>query len=316
MKTAIQIAILSTSFVALLSAGEAPSAPASDSGFGEQKWIGPPYLRFGRDTSDTELPSYPAVTTSYTHCFASDFESLPGDVSSDEFRLWAPVLPLNRENMHLIAYLGYAANQFDADETTMLPDDTLHSVRLPVTFIHDISEKWLWGAMVMPTYAGNSGSSDNFTTSAGLGVGYSYSPTLRVFAGAYYAHDFGDDFFMPGAAFIWRPAPRWEAYLLGPMGGVSYSVNERWLLSLYGQYSSPTWFVKSDDNGPDRHVSMSSLRIGVKAQYQLHGMLWGFIAGGCSMARELDVRDTDNDTIQNSDMDPSAYVQVGLNIRF
>jgi hypothetical protein len=304
VKTTIPFAIVSSGLIAMLTAGEAPSpspAPASDS---------------GRHASDTELPGYAVATASYSHGFAADFDSLPGEVSSDEFSVWAPILPLNKDNYHLLAYLGYGADKFDTSEPTPIPDDTLQSVSLPITFIHDVSDTWMWGAMVMPTYAGNSGSSDNFTMSAGLGVGYSYSPTLELFAGCYYANDFGDDFFMPGVAFIWRPAPRWEAYLLPPIGGISYSVNEHFLVSLYGQYSSPTWFVKADDNGPDRYVNMSNLRIGLKAEYQLSGMLWGYVAGGYSMMQELDVQDTDNDTIENSDIDPSPYIQAGLNIRF
>jgi hypothetical protein len=290
--------------------------PTDDSGFADQKWFGPPHLSFGRSFSDTELPGYAMVTTSYSHLFSADFDSLPGDVSSDEFSLWAPILPLNRDNFHLLAYLGYGADKYDTSGTTMLPEDTLNSVRLPIAFIHDVSEKWLWGAMAMPTYAGNSSSSDNFTTSAGLGVGYTYSPELQIFAGAYYAHDFGDDFFMPGAAFIWRPSPRWEVSLMPPIGAISYSVNERWLLSLYGQYSSSIWNVESDVNGPDRTVNMSSLRVGLKAEYQLHGMLWGFVAGGYSMAQELDVKSTSDITLQNSDLDASPYLQVGFNLRF
>ena len=45
---------------------------------------------------------------------------------------------------------------------------------------------------------------------------------------------------------------------MGPIGGVSYSVNPNWMLSLYGEYDSPTWRVKADGSGPSRDISMTS----------------------------------------------------------
>jgi len=322
VKTEIPIALISAGLIASLVAGEtAPSTttPAGDPGFDEQSWFGPPYLQFARKNSDTELPGYPVGAISYNHTFSSDFDSLPGDVSMDRFSLWAPVAPINYNDLHLFAFLNYSATNYNttaAANALMLPEDGLNSLSLPVVFIHDISDKWMWGAMVMPTYAGSASSSDNFTISAGLGVGYNYSEALEVFAGGYYAHDFGNDVFIPGVAFIWRPAPKWEANLLGPMGSVSYSVNENFLLSLYGRYRSPTWFVKADAAGPDRNVNMASLQVGVKAEYNLHSMLWGYVAGGYAFAQELDVETKANNTLQKSDIDPSPFVECGLDLRF
>ena len=318
----INISLLSAGLVTSLVAGEpvqTTTAPTRSPGFDEQSWFGPPYLQFARRASDTELPNYPLGLISYNHTFSSDFDSLPGEVSADRFNLWAPVAPLNFNNLHLFAFLNYNATNFNTTapaNSIMLPEDGLNSLSLPVVFIHDLSNKWMWGAMVMPTYAGSASSSDNFTVSAGLGLGYSYSENLEVFAGGYYAHDYGDDIFIPGIAFIWRPAPKWEASLLGPIGGVSYSVNENFLLSLYGRYRSPTWFVKADAAGPDRNVNMTSLQVGLKAEYHLSTKLWGYVAGGYAFAQELEVETTANNTLQKSDIDPSPFIECGLDLRF
>lgn len=282
----------------------------------QQNWFGPPYIQFARKNSDTLLPGYTLATTSYTHQFASDFDSLPGDVSSDQFSLWAPFAAINKENFHLAAWLGYGTNKYNTSEDNLLTEHTMQSINVPVVFFHDISEKWIWGGMVMPSYSGTHSSSDNFAISAALAVGYGHSENLELFAGVYYYHGFGEEYIIPGAAFIWRPAPRWEAYLLPPIGGVSYSINECWLVSLYGQYSSPIWHVKADSTGPDRDINMSSLRIGVKAEYNLHGWLWAYAATGVAVGQELDIENTSDDTLQNSDIDMSPYVQVGLNLRF
>jgi hypothetical protein len=318
VKNTIPFVFVSAGLITSLYAGDVMSTTPSTSDC-TQKLFGAPCLDFGRRQADSDLPGYPVVWSNYNHTFNGDFDSLPGDVSSDQFTLFAPVLPLNFNDSHIFAFLQYKATKYNTtgpENAVMLPEDTLSEINLPIVFLHDSPDNWLWGAMVMPSYAGSSSSSDNFTFSAAVGAGYSWSSNLTLFAGAYYSEDYGDDFVIPGVAFIWRPAPRWEVYLLGPIGGVSYSVNESMTLSFYGQYNSPTWYVKADGSGPDRNVSMSSLDLGLKAEWNLNSMLWGYVAGGYAVARELEVDNTDNSRIQKSDIDPSPFVEVGLDLRF
>lgn len=320
MKNTIPFALVSTGLIASLYAGDviSPIAPSPDSGC-TQKFFGPPCLDFGRSESDTDLPGYPVTWIDYNHTFSGDFDDLPGDVSSDQFSLMAPILPLNYNDFHLFAFFNYEATKYNTTgpkNALMLPEDTLNDLSLPVILIHDLSSQWLLGGMVMPTYAGSSSSSDNFTYSAALGGGYVFSSNLTIYAGAYYSENFGDDSLFPGVAFIWRPAPLWEVFLLGPVGSVSYSVNDNLMLSLYGKYSSPTWYVQADDSGPDRNVSMTNFRVGVKAEWSLSSMLWGYVAGGYALAQELEVDGTDNHKIQDSDIDPSPFLECGLTVRF
>ena len=61
---------------------------------------------------------------------------------------------------------------------------------------------------------------------------------------------------------------------------------------------------------------MTSFSLGLKADYHLGGMFWAFAAGGVSLFQELDIEDRSDNTLQKSDIDPSPYVQVGLNLRF
>jgi hypothetical protein len=317
MKTIARIAIAIVASSSSLFAGDALDGSAAASGYDGQKWFGAPYIQFARKNSDTTLPGYAVGTASYTYRFASDFDILPGDDSSDAFSFWTPVMGFNHENMHLFAWRGYGAHKYDSSVPNLLTDHTMQSLTMPVVFLHDISEKWLWGAVVMPSYAGTDSSSDNFSISLGAGVGYSFSSCLELFAGVYYNDGFGDSLFIPGAAFIWRPAPRWEVYMLPPIGGISYSVNENWLLSLYGQYDSPTWHVQADAMGPDRDINMPSFRLGLKAEYHVHNLLWAYVGAGVSMFQQMDIEGTRfNNTIQKSDIDPSPFVQAGLNIRF
>ena len=323
MKSILPLALATAGMVAPLCAGDSVAdtiAPATDEHVSNQKWFGPPYIKFGRNNSSTHLPGYTVGTASYTHKFTSDFDDQSlGDVSSDIFSIWAPFLALNSEQYHLFAWINYGTNKYKVGNNTslnMLPESTMQSIYVPVVFIHDISEKWLWGGMVMPTYSGTGSNSDNFAISGAVGVGYTYSPNLQLFGGVYYYSGFNDDLILPGAGFIWRPNDRWEVSLLPPIGGISYSINDNLLVSLYGQYESPTWHAEADDLGPDRDVSMKSLRVGLRLEYNLRQWIWAYAAGGLSMGQSLEVENSNNDTLQKSDIDASPYVQVGLNIRF
>lgn len=318
MKSIIALTLATTTLLCSLQAGDSVATtlpPATEAEFGEQDWFGPPYLRFGRKNSETTLPGYAFAAGSYTSRASADFDSLPGDVSSEDFAIWAPYAAINKEEFHLFAFINYQNTRYDTSVPNLLTEDTLQAIYAPVVFVHDISEKWIWGGMIMPSYSGNESSSDNFAISAALGVGYGYSDDLELFAGVYYYHGFGEDYILPGAAFIWRPAPRWEAFLLPPIGGLSYSINDRWFVSLYGQYHSPTWHVKADSDGPDRDINVSSLRIGAKVEYKVHDMFWAFAGVGYSLGQELDIEDTDDNTLQKDDIDATPFVQVGFTLR-
>ena len=110
MKSILALTLVSSSLIAPLTAGDSVAesiAPVTESGMAQQNWFGPPYIQFARKNSGTLLPGYTLATTSYTHHFASDFDSLPGDVSSDQFSLWAPFAAINKENFHLAAWFCY-----------------------------------------------------------------------------------------------------------------------------------------------------------------------------------------------------------------
>jgi len=315
------LAIVAVGLAGPLCAGEeaavATTAPDAEVGLGDQSWFGPPYIQFARKASDTLLPGYTVGTLNYAHRFAGDFDSLAGDITSDEFRFWTPIAAFNRGEYHLFAWLGYGADKYYTSFPSLMTKHTLQSAKMPIVFLDDVSENWLWGVMVMPEYSGTESSSDNFAVSVAGGVGYSVNDNLELFAGVYYFHGFGSDTVIPGAAFIWRPIRQVEVYLLPPMGGISYSVNENFFLSLYGQYDSPDWHVEADKVGPDRDISVSGLRLGLKAEYHIYGLAWAYAAAGYTVFREYDVDFVDSAvSMEKSDIDPSPYIEFGFNARF
>ncbi len=273
-------------------------------------------IDFGRDASGSELPGYPVASVSYIHQFESDFDSLPGKVSSHDVSLWAPVAPVDFGSFHILAMLGYRFTDFDTSVTSALPTESLHAIRLPVVFFDDRVEGWLLGGMVMPAVAGDLSSDDGFYLSAALGAGRQIRENLRVFGGVYYGTGFGEDTIIPGIALTWRPHPRWEVYLLGPISGIACSINDAWTVSLTARYDSPTWNVEADSNGPDRDLEVTALRVGLKLEGRLHEHLWGFITVGASLAREMEIETTSDRSILDDDIEAGPFVRTGLHLHF
>ena len=254
---------------------------------------------------------------SYQHLFAADFDTLPGDVSADDFTAFSPILLLSNGRMRVMTYLNYRVTSFDTSAPNLLPEGTLHAIRLPVTFLYDYSEKWLLGGMIMPGLSGDlSSTSDAFSFSALAGFGYKQRPELRWFGGVFYSHGFDDDIIMPGFGVMWNPSPKWTVNVLPPFANVSWRFHENYSLTLFGRYEGTTWNVEADRAGPDRDVKMSSIRVGLRLERRISEHFWAQVSGGMSFAREMEVETLNSDTLQKDDIDAGPFVQAGVNIRF
>lgn len=296
--------------------GDPAAGSAADGAIGNQGVrFGKPDFKFGRASAGSNLPGYPLLGVSYLHQFEADFDSSAGDISFHEASLWAPVLPVSFGNYHLFAMLGYRYTDFETSAENALPTDGLHTVRVPVIFLNDYSEEWIFGAMVMPTMAGDLSGGDGFYISAAVGGGRAIGSNMRVLGGVYYSHVFGEDTVYPGILFTWRPSPRWETYFFGPRAGISYSINDDWIVSLSGQWTSPDWNVEADSRGPDRDIEVSGLRAGLKLEGRVSERLWVYLSGGATFFQEVDIRSTSGVELLEDDIENSPFVRIGLNLR-
>lgn len=279
-------------------------------------------LHFGVDPLDffpasNSEGNVPVASVTHLYRFESDFDSLPGDISSHEFSVFAPVLPLSYDRLRLGVAVSYRANWFDTSDPLLLPDDTLHAIRLPMIGVYDISDRWLAGAMVMPGYAGDGSSfSDGFSILSALAVGYNYSPRLQLFGGVLYAHGFDETTILPGIGLIWKPADSWSVALLPPFASVSYRFGDDWIFSLVGRYDGPTWNVEADDSGPERDILMREIRVGLKVERRLANRVWAFVMGGANFGRRMEIESLSNTSLQEDDLDAGLFLQGGLNLRF
>jgi len=275
-----------------------------------------PDIKFFERDSASNSPGPPLATLSYRHEFSSDFDTLTGDVSVNDASVWAPPPPLQFGDISVLSFFGYRWTQFDTSANNLLSEDALQQLRIPVIALYEPADKWILGGMVMPSYSGDLSSSDNFSISAALGAGYKVNSKFTLFGGVYYTDGFDDSTIIPGIAFTWKPNESWEAYFLGPLLGVKYNVCDSWVLSLEGQYDSPTWHVEADSSGPDRDITMTSFRLGLKSEHKVGKFGWAYLSAGYIFAREVDIENLSSNTLQKDDIDSGAYLQTGFNLKF
>lgn len=237
-------------------------------------------------------------------------------MSALDLSLWSPLYHHQIGDVHIAPLLGLRGTRFNTSVDSLLTESDLYAIRLPLVAIHDLSDEWLYGGMIMPGFSGDLSSGDGFSLAAAFGVARQVNSKLMLGAGAYYSHGFNDDFFVPGVAFIWRPAPRWEVSLLGPIGSASYAINDHWSASFICQYDVLTWNVEADEQGPERDIRTGSLRLGLRLEKRLSDHFWTNLTGGMSTAREITIEDLDNSTLQEDDIDAGPFVQLGGMIRF
>ena len=283
-----------------------------------QNLLGMPSFSFGRMGAATDLPGYAVGTAYHLHQFKSDFEDGGGDLRSDDFSLWTPVLPVNLGDFHLFGFASYRATWFRSSLPELLPGNDLNVFRFPVAFVHDVSERWMWGGFVMPGYGGaaSSWNSEGFSLSALLGAAYAWSPRFNLGAGVLYYTGFNQSYVAPGVGFTWRPVDDWELFLIPPSAGITCSINEKTLLSAGGTYDSARWNFAADGAAPERNIHIRRVRVGLKLERQIGGPVWGYVSGGYSLFRKLEIEDRDGTLLREEDIEPAPYVQVGVNARF
>lgn len=275
-----------------------------------------PDFNFGNSSGENNGPGLPLAQISYGHFFSSDFDTLGGDVSADEFILRTPLASIRIGNAYVIPMLTYRWNEFSTSTPNLLPESTLHQVRMPIAVLYEPADRWLVGGMVMPAFAGDLSNSDNFSIAGALGAAYQYSDNLTILGGLYYFNGYDESYLVGGPGFMWQATDKFQAFLMGPIARLNYNVNDRWTLSLTARYDSPIWNVEADALGPERDISMSSFQIDLRSEHRLGKATWGFVSVGYSFLRDMEIEDLDSHSLQSDDIDSGLFVETGLTLRF
>jgi hypothetical protein len=275
-----------------------------------------PDFNSGNPSNDGNGPGMPLVQMSFGHFFSSDFDSLGGDVRADEFTLRAPLASIRVGNAYVIPMLTYRWNEFSTSTPNLLPESTLHQIRMPIAVLYQPADHWLVGGIVMPALAGDLSSSDNFSIAGAIGAAYQYSDDLTILGGLYYFNGYDESYVVGGPGFMWQATDKLQAYFMGPIAGLNYNVNDSWILSLTARYDSPIWNVEADALGPERDISTSSVQVGLKSEHKLGKNVWGYATVGYSFLRDMEIEDLKSNELQVDDIDAGLFVETGVTLRF
>ena len=238
------------------------------------------------------------------------------EVQADEFTLMTPLASIRVGDAYVIPMLSYRWNEFSTSTPNLLPESSLHQIRMPIAVLYQPADRWLVGGMIMPAFAGDLSNSDNFSIAGALGAAYEYSDDLTILGGLYYFNGYDESYTVGGPGFLWKATDKLQAYWMGPIAGLSYSVNDNWNLSLTAKYDSPIWNVEPDDLGPERDISITSVQVGLKSEHKLGKYLWGYATVGYSFLREMEIEDLKSTPLQTDDIDSGLFVETGLTLRF
>jgi len=275
-----------------------------------------PDFNFGNSSGDRNGPGLPLAQISYGHFFSANFDTLGGDMIADEFTLRAPLASLRIGDAYVIPMLTYRWNQFSTSTPNLLPESTLHQIRMPIAILYQPADRWLIGGMVMPAFSGDLRNSDNFSIAGALGAASQYSDDLTILGGLYYFNGHDESYVVGGPGFMWQATDKLQAYLMGPIAGLNYNVNDKWSLSLTARYDSPIWNVEGDALGPERDISINSIQVGLKSEHKLGKYAWGYATVGYAFLREMEIEDLDSNALQTDNIDSGLFVEAGLTLRF
>ena len=280
--------------------------------------LGAPHLEFftRSQSTSTKLPGYPIGFAAYQRTFSSKFDNLDGNISSSESSFFMPLLPLNYNDWHVLALFLYTQTSFDSNIPNILTSGALHSYNFPIAVLKEINHDWLVGGMVMPSFNGDFEAGSNEAVSVAFGAGHVFSPDFRLMGGFYYSHFYGNDTFFPGIQLIYRPCTDVEAYVLGPIAGVSYSISDDWFVGLSARLSSATWKVASNEVIPEHVINMKKVNIAVRSEQRIYKNFWLSIDLGYSIARRIKIEDLDNITLGRSHILPGPYAGMAVNYRY
>ncbi|WP_156817230.1 DUF6268 family outer membrane beta-barrel protein [Rubritalea marina] len=285
----------------------------------DKSWkFGAPHLDFftRSQSTTTKLPGYFIGFVNHQYNFSTDFDAFDGSLKSNRSSLFAPILPLSKDDWYLIALCYYTQNTFSSSIPNIISEDTLHSVNIPIALLKEINHEWIVGGMVMPSFNGDFQAGSNDAIAMAFGAGRIINPDFRLIGGVYYSHYYGVDTFYPGIQLIYRPCTDVEAYILGPIAGVSYSINDDWFVGVSARFSSASWKVKENDVLPDHIINYKRVNLAIRSEQRIYKNFWLSADVGISLAQNLKLEDLENNRLGESDVKPGPFATLSINYRY
>jgi hypothetical protein len=274
-------------------------------------------------STESKLPNMDVARSTFTYADDMDFEDIDGGLSISRFDLISAISrPITvAGDIKLLPFVQYnwTGLDFDGAEAAFpIGDEDLHSVSFHLAGLKlNDGSPWFYGGWARAELASDFQhiNGDDFTFDIAGGVGYRFSDSFTLAAGAAVLNLNGDVWFCPGINFDWVVNDMIRVGMYGPMALVSYEPIDDWKFSLRGMPGGGTWNI-TDDLGDSKSIDLSSYRIGAFASRRLAEKLWLSAGVGITVFNNIQYSDPDgDDKVLDEDMESGLFGQIGLSLK-
>lgn len=268
-----------------------------------------------------DLPSFDLARLSYLQTGGMDFEDIDADLTLSQFEFrsfFAKPVEIIKD-LNFIPMIGYKFTDVDFDglNTPLLHDEALHSIYLSGVFFKNFDNSpWFAAGWTRAELATDfqSVDSDAFTYDVALGVGYRFSESFTLGAGAAVLNINSDVQVFPGINFDWQPNECLQIGLYGPNLRAAYTVNDRWNLAVRGMPTGGSW-VYNTDFDITQTLDITSYSLGLYTENNLFGNFWLSAGVGYSFLNNLEIRDNDGSNGIDTDLDGAPFAEIAIGLR-
>ncbi|CAN5132427.1 hypothetical protein BH23VER1_BH23VER1_27550 [soil metagenome] len=271
-------------------------------------------------TEDRFIPAYTAGSIFYSHSADADFDDADhGSVQQQEAAVRFDYPYHRGDVLSLTAGLRYRFNRFEFSDSDLFGHGLdLHRIDAPFQGFVDRG-KWNYWFRLEPGLASDFAdglTSDAFRISALALASYAFSERFSGTLGAFYSNELGQSTLLPVAGFIWKPDPQWSISLTVPRAQIAYAPTADWIFALSAYPSGGSWDISDTEHGDGRsEFNFGSARAAASIDYRLgDGPAWAFVDAGFQIIQNVELVRDGRDFDQ--DLEPAAFVNVGLKLRF
>lgn len=158
---------------------------------------------------------------------------------------------------------------------------------------------------------------DGITWNALAGVGYQFSPELRLGVGAIALGRLEEDVLVvPAIQFDWRFNETWRLRLEGPALELTWQPSEDWTLGLGARWDSARFRLADDEFPTDGIFEDQRIPVTLRARHAFTEDIWGELTVSVDAWRRLAIEDSGGDRIRSFTADPGVAIGIAVGITF
>jgi hypothetical protein len=118
----------------------------------------------------------------------------------------------------------------------------------------------------------------------------------------------------PSIGIVWTPNEQWRVQLTPPLAIVSYKPSDDWRFGLTFLPNGGSWQVQ--EQAGVEQIDLSLWTLSASIERRLADKLFVSLRGGVNVGGDIELRDGNEEVLLERDLDPGAFVSVGLSWEF